>query len=167
VSNASRPISRHRVGGREYLEVVKTYGKWVTIRATCTRSRIFRSACSRPSENVDGKYWFPSYSRSDDTLNHEGTGDPRSSGHQVDDFNPFPAPRKRPRRRLLRLLRNHSTVATNPVHQRSNLFRTSGNSSIAFIPGRAQTPFRGEGPSTQSHARRRAWPSPHLCASPT
>jgi len=52
----------------KYLEVVENVRKMgLPIRRPCTRSRIFRSACSRPNrENVDGKYWFPSYSRSDE-----------------------------------------------------------------------------------------------------
>ncbi|HYL62954.1 MAG TPA: hypothetical protein VE077_10065 [Candidatus Methylomirabilis sp.] len=52
-----------------YLEVVKTYGKWVTdlgdMRTPTMPFRIFETY----RENVDGKYWFPDYMRSDDTLN--------------------------------------------------------------------------------------------------
>lgn len=52
-----------------YLEVVKTYGKWVTdlgdMRSPTMPFTIFETY----RENVDGKYWFPNYMRSDDTLN--------------------------------------------------------------------------------------------------
>jgi hypothetical protein len=53
----------------KYLEVVKTYGKWVNDQGD------MRSVAELPfslfetyRENVDGKCWFPNYSRSDDTL---------------------------------------------------------------------------------------------------
>jgi len=52
-----------------YLEVVKTYGKWVTdlgdMRSATMPFNIFETY----RENVDGKYWLPNYMRSDDTLN--------------------------------------------------------------------------------------------------
>lgn len=52
-----------------YLEVVKTYGKWVNdlgdMRSATMPFNIFETY----RENVDGKYWMPNYMRSDDTLN--------------------------------------------------------------------------------------------------
>jgi len=52
-----------------YLEVVKTYGKWVTdlgdMRSPTMPFTIFETY----RENVDGKFWMPNYMRSDDTLN--------------------------------------------------------------------------------------------------
>jgi hypothetical protein len=52
-----------------YLEVVKTYGKWVNdlgdMRSATMPFNIFETY----RENVDGKYWLPNYMRSDDTLN--------------------------------------------------------------------------------------------------
>jgi hypothetical protein len=52
-----------------YLEVVKTYGKWITdlgdMRSGTMPFNIFETY----RENVDGKYWLPNYMRSDDTLN--------------------------------------------------------------------------------------------------
>jgi hypothetical protein len=52
-----------------YLEVVKTYGKWVNdlgdMRTATMPFNIFETY----RENVDGKYWLPNYMRSDDTLN--------------------------------------------------------------------------------------------------
>ena len=52
-----------------YLELVKSYGKWVTdlgdMRSPTMPFTIFETY----RENVDGKYWFPYYMRADDTLN--------------------------------------------------------------------------------------------------
>jgi hypothetical protein len=52
-----------------YLEVVKTYGKWVNdlgdMRSATMPFNIFETY----RENVEGKYWLPNYMRSDDTIN--------------------------------------------------------------------------------------------------
>src|SRR5260370_9336670 len=57
----------------KYLEVVKTYGKWVTDQGDVrTIADLPFSLFETYRENVDGKYWFPSYSRSDDTMNVKG-----------------------------------------------------------------------------------------------
>jgi hypothetical protein len=52
----------------KYLEVVKTYGRWVNelgdVHSTTLPFALFETY----RENVDGKYWFPNYERSDDTL---------------------------------------------------------------------------------------------------
>jgi hypothetical protein len=53
----------------QYLEVVKTYGKWVTEQGdTRGIAQLPFSLFETYRENVDGKYWFPNYLRSDDTL---------------------------------------------------------------------------------------------------
>jgi hypothetical protein len=53
----------------KYLEVVKTYGKWVTEQGDAPILTQYPFALFETyRENVDGKYWFPNYSRSDDTL---------------------------------------------------------------------------------------------------
>jgi hypothetical protein len=53
----------------QYLEVVKTYGKWVTEQGdTRGIAQLPFSLFETYRENVDGKYWFPNYQRSDDTL---------------------------------------------------------------------------------------------------
>jgi len=53
----------------KYLEVVKTYGKWVTEQGDAPILAQYPFALFETyRENVDGKYWFPNYSRSDDTL---------------------------------------------------------------------------------------------------
>ena len=57
----------------KYLEVVKTYGKWVNDQGTVqTMKDLPFSLFETYRENVDGKYWFPNYSRSDATLNLKG-----------------------------------------------------------------------------------------------
>ncbi|HXM90823.1 MAG TPA: hypothetical protein VN974_04715 [Candidatus Dormibacteraeota bacterium] len=59
----------------KYLEVVKTYGKWVTDQGdTRGIAQLPFSLFETYRENVDGKYWFPNYLRSDDTL-HTKEGD--------------------------------------------------------------------------------------------
>jgi hypothetical protein len=53
----------------KYLDVVKTYGKWVTeLGEMHVVSQLPFSIFETYRENVDGKYWFPDYSRSDDAL---------------------------------------------------------------------------------------------------
>ena len=53
----------------KYLEVVKTYGKWVTDQGDMlTVAALPFSLFETYRENVEGKYWFPDYARSDDTL---------------------------------------------------------------------------------------------------
>jgi len=53
----------------KYLEVVKTYGKWVMEQGDAPILTQYPFALFETyRENVDGKYWFPSYARSDDTL---------------------------------------------------------------------------------------------------
>ena len=53
----------------KYLEVVKTYGKWVTDQGDMhTLADLPFSLFETYRENVDGKYWFPNYARSDGTV---------------------------------------------------------------------------------------------------
>ncbi|HYL83609.1 MAG TPA: hypothetical protein VE263_05200 [Candidatus Angelobacter sp.] len=53
----------------KYLEVVKTYGKWVTdLGEMRSIPNLPFSLFETYRENVEGKYWFPNYSRSDDTM---------------------------------------------------------------------------------------------------
>src|ERR1700693_6402737 len=59
----------------QYLEVVKTYGKWVTEQGdTRGIAQLPFALFETYRENVDGKYWFPNYLRSDDSL-HTKDGD--------------------------------------------------------------------------------------------
>jgi hypothetical protein len=52
----------------KYLEMVKTYGKWVNELGDVHIANMPFTTYETYRENVDGKYWFPSYERSDDTL---------------------------------------------------------------------------------------------------
>jgi len=53
---------------KQYLEVVKTYGKWVTDLGDMHAPDLPFVNFETYRENVGGKYWFPNYSRSDDYL---------------------------------------------------------------------------------------------------
>lgn len=50
------------------LLVVKTYGKWVTETGDVTAPQVPFTTFETYRQPVDGKYWFPTYARSDDTL---------------------------------------------------------------------------------------------------
>ena len=51
------------------LAIVKSYGKWITETGSATAlAEVPFILFETYREVVDGKYWFPSYSRSDDTL---------------------------------------------------------------------------------------------------
>jgi len=52
----------------KFLEVVKTYGKWVTDLGDVHSPTLPFSMFETYRENVDGKYWIPNYTRSDDVL---------------------------------------------------------------------------------------------------
>jgi hypothetical protein len=58
----------------KYLEVVKTYGKWVNELGDVHVMTLPFTMFETYRENVDGKYWFPDYQRSDGTL-HLKEGD--------------------------------------------------------------------------------------------
>jgi len=59
---------------KQYLDVVKTYGKWVNELGDVHTSMLPFTMFETYRENVDGKYWFPSYMRSDETI-HLKDGD--------------------------------------------------------------------------------------------
>ncbi len=50
------------------LEVVKTYGKWVTELGDVHSPQLPFTLFDTYRENVEGKYWFPAYSRADDSI---------------------------------------------------------------------------------------------------
>jgi hypothetical protein len=50
---------------KQYLEVVKTYGKWVTDLGDARSQELPFVNYETYRENVDGKYWIPNYTRSD------------------------------------------------------------------------------------------------------
>jgi hypothetical protein len=74
-----------------YLEVVKTYGKWVNdlgdMRSPTMPFNIFETY----REDVDGKYWLPNYMRSDDTLNLKDMNVQVRLVIKWTDYKPIPA----------------------------------------------------------------------------
>ena len=81
----------------KYLEVVKTYGKWVTDQGDMhTMADLPFSLFETYRENVDGKYWFPNYSRSDGTLNLKGLEIPVRLVIKWTDFKPLPSKAQAP-----------------------------------------------------------------------
>jgi hypothetical protein len=60
---------------KQYLEVVKTYGKWVTDLGDEHAPELPFTNFETYRENVEGKYWFPNYARSDAYLHSKDSGD--------------------------------------------------------------------------------------------
>jgi len=60
---------------KQYLEVVKTYGKWVTDLGDMKAAELPFVNFETYRENVEGKYWFPDYARSDGSLHFKDTGE--------------------------------------------------------------------------------------------
>jgi hypothetical protein len=75
---------------QQYLEVVKTYGKWVTDLGPMRPGGLPFSMFETYRENVDGKYWFPSYSRSEDMYKLNDREVPVRVTIKWSDFKPFP-----------------------------------------------------------------------------
>jgi hypothetical protein len=74
----------------KYLEVVKTYGKWVNdLGDVHSIPDLPFSLFETYRENVDGKYWFPSYSRSDGSLTQKGLEIPVRIVIKWTDFKPI------------------------------------------------------------------------------
>jgi hypothetical protein len=76
----------------KYLEVVKTYGKWVTDQGEMgsLADKSF-SLFETYRENVEGKFWFPNYSRSDDMLHLKDLDIPIRVTVKWTDFKPVSA----------------------------------------------------------------------------
>ena len=76
----------------KYLEVVKTYGQWMTDLGPMHAIKDLPFALFETyRENVEGKYWFPNYSRSDDTAELKGQQIPVRIVIKWTDFKPLPA----------------------------------------------------------------------------
>jgi hypothetical protein len=75
----------------KYLEVVKTYGKWVNELGEVRSATLPFTLFETYRENVDGKYWFPSYERSDDTLHLKDVSVPVRLVIKWTDFKVLPA----------------------------------------------------------------------------
>ncbi|MGB7433897.1 MAG: hypothetical protein WBQ61_21810 [Candidatus Acidiferrum sp.] len=75
---------------QKYLEVVKTYGKWVTDLGAVQTPTLPFDMFETYRENVDGKYWFPDYSRADGTYKMKDREIPIRVIVKWTDFKPFP-----------------------------------------------------------------------------
>jgi len=75
---------------QKYLEVVKTYGKWVTDLGEVHPASLPFSMFETYRENVDGKYWFPSYSRSEDIAKAQDRNVPIRITIKWSNFKLFP-----------------------------------------------------------------------------
>jgi hypothetical protein len=81
----------------KYLEVVKTYGRWVTEQGNAPILAQYPFALFETyRENVGGKYWFPNYSRSDDTLHLKDQDVNIRLVIKWSDFKPLPGPSPAP-----------------------------------------------------------------------
>jgi len=76
---------------QKYLEVVKTYGKWITDLGEYRPSSLPFSIFETYRENVDGKYWFPNYSRSEDVVKLKNRTVPVRVTIKWSNFKQFPA----------------------------------------------------------------------------
>jgi hypothetical protein len=74
----------------KYLEVVKTYGKWITDLGPMHPASLPFSMFETYRENVDGKYWFPNYARSDDVFKMKDREISIRVTIKWSDFKPFP-----------------------------------------------------------------------------
>jgi len=76
---------------QKYLEVVKTYGKWVTDLGALKPPTLPFDMFETYRENVEGKYWFPNYSRAEGVFKMKDREIPIRVTIKWTDFKPFPA----------------------------------------------------------------------------
>jgi hypothetical protein len=76
---------------QKYLEVVKTYGKYVTDLGEAHPMSLPFGIFETYRENVDGKYWFPTYTRSDSVFKTKDRDIPIRMTIKWTNFKPFPA----------------------------------------------------------------------------
>ena len=74
---------------QKYLEVVKTYGKWVTDLGEYHPATLPFTTFETYRENVDGKYWLPDYSRADGTVKLKDRNVPIRVTIKWTNFKPF------------------------------------------------------------------------------
>jgi len=75
----------------KYLEVVKSYGKFVTDLGDFHSPELPFSNFETYRENVEGKYWFPNYARSDDRLHFQDGDVPLRVVIKWTEFKPLTA----------------------------------------------------------------------------
>jgi hypothetical protein len=76
---------------QKYLEVVKTYGKWVTDLGEVQPPTLPFSMFETYRENVEGKYWFPDYARAEGTYKMKDHDVPIRVTIKWTNFKAFPA----------------------------------------------------------------------------
>jgi hypothetical protein len=76
---------------QKYLEVVKTYGNWVTDLGPVHPPTLPFGLFETYRENVDGKYWFPDYARSETVYKLKDRDVPIRVTIKWTNFKPFPA----------------------------------------------------------------------------
>jgi hypothetical protein len=75
---------------QKYLEVVKTYGKWVTDLGAVHPPTLPFGMFEIYRENVDGKYWFPDYARAEEVYKLKDRDIPIRVTIKWTNFKPFP-----------------------------------------------------------------------------
>jgi hypothetical protein len=76
---------------QKYLEVVKTYGEWVTDLGPLHPPSLPFQMFETYRENVEGKYWFPNYSRSDGVYKIKDRDIPIRVTIKWTNYKPLPA----------------------------------------------------------------------------
>jgi hypothetical protein len=76
---------------QKYLEVVKTYGQWVTDLGPLHPPTLPFSMFETYRENVEGKYWFPDYARSEGTYKLQDRNLPIRITIKWTNYKPFAA----------------------------------------------------------------------------
>lgn len=76
---------------QKYLEVVKTYGQWVTDLGPLHPPTLPFSMFETYRENVEGKYWFPDYARSEATYKLQDRNVPIRITIKWTNYKPFAA----------------------------------------------------------------------------
>jgi len=75
---------------QKYLEVVKTYGRWITELGEMHPPSLPFTMFETYRENVDGKYWFPNYSRAEGVFKMKSRDVPIRVTIKWTNFKPFP-----------------------------------------------------------------------------
>jgi len=76
---------------QKYLEVVKTYGKWITDLGPVKPPTLPFDMFETYRENVEGKYWFPDYARAEGVFKTQDREIPIRVTIKWSNFKPFPA----------------------------------------------------------------------------
>ena len=75
---------------QKYLEVVKTYGRWITDLGEMHPPSLPFTMFETYRENVEGKYWFPNYSRAEGVYKMKNRDVPIRVTIKWTNFKPFP-----------------------------------------------------------------------------